>query len=156
METVEDLKVEVGELKAAMDELERENEFFYMSLHEIIGRLLDVALPIRRVSSLVSYVVAESNTGFQRQTSTRDGREQLIYGLIRPLLAAKDESVKRDIAEERDRDRLEREAAAQAPDELEVDYSGCAAIGVAGFHSDSYGQAGDHCNWCGALSPVTD
>ncbi len=156
METVEDLKVEVGELKAAMDELERENEFFYMSIHEIVGRLLDVAFPIRRVSSLVSYVVAESNTGFQRQTSTRDGREQLIYSLIRPLLAAKDESVKRDIAQERDRDRLEREAEAQAPDELEVDYSGCPGVGTAGYHSDSYGEAGERCNWCGAASPVTE
>jgi hypothetical protein len=36
----------------------------------------------------------------------------------------------------------------------EVDYSGCEAIGVGGYHSLAYGDEGGRCNWCGKPSPV--
>ena len=39
---------------------------------------------------------------------------------------------------------------------LEVDYSGCEAVGVGGYHSLGYGDAGGYCNWCGKGSPVKE
>jgi hypothetical protein len=49
-----------------------------------------------------------------------------------------------------------REAARQArayQSEPEIDLSGCAAIGVGGYHSDHYADPDDGvCQWCGATS----
>lgn len=37
------------------------------------------------------------------------------------------------------------------PEDVEVDFSGCPAVGVGGMHSESYGQDGEHrCDGCGA------
>lgn len=33
---------------------------------------------------------------------------------------------------------------------LEIDYSGCMAIGVGGYHSEHYGDSDECCQWCGA------
>jgi hypothetical protein len=38
----------------------------------------------------------------------------------------------------------------------EVDFSGCSAVSVGGYHSVGYGDVGGRCNWCGKLSPVED
>lgn len=39
--------------------------------------------------------------------------------------------------------------------EKELDYLGCSAVGVAGYHSDSFGpEEGGQCDWCGAKPNV--
>lgn len=38
----------------------------------------------------------------------------------------------------------------------EVDFSGCEAVGVGGYHSLGYGDEGGYCNWCGKGSPVKE
>lgn len=36
----------------------------------------------------------------------------------------------------------------------EIDFSGCPAIGVGGYHSDEYDpEEGGQCQWCGAGAP---
>ena len=36
----------------------------------------------------------------------------------------------------------------------EVDYGGCTAIGVAGLHSEEFGEENGRCNWCGLDGPI--